>query len=78
MFTEFDSTMFALFKPLFVLSGIAIVVLLVLVLIIAFFIFIKRVIFGVGDEEGKRNNTNKQDTNSVIGFDLKNNNTRRK
>lgn len=45
MFTEFDSTMFALFKPLFILSGIAIVVLLILVLIISFFIFIKRMIF---------------------------------
>ena len=44
MFTEFDSTMFHLFKPLFILSGIAIVVLLILVLIIAFFIFIKRLI----------------------------------
>lgn len=51
MFTEFDLMMFALFKPLFILSGIMIVVLLILVLIIAFFIFIKRVIFGVGDTE---------------------------
>lgn len=77
MFTEFDSTMFALFKPLFILSGIMIVIILILVLIIAFFIFIKRLIFGIGDEKGKKNNTNKQDKHSVIGFDLKNNNTRR-
>lgn len=51
MFTEFDSTMFQIFKPLFILSGIMIVITLILVLIIAFFIFIKRLICGVNRDE---------------------------
>ena len=46
MFTGVD-----FFKPLFIVSGIMIVILLILVLIVAFFIFIKRLIFGVNRDE---------------------------
>ena len=76
MFTAFDSLMFELLSSVFFVAMVVLIICLILVAIFAVFIFIKRLIFGV-DDENKTDEKEKKDRDAVVGFALENNNIRR-
>ena len=76
MFTAFDSLMFELLSSVFFVAMAVLIICLILVAIFAVFIFIKRLIFGV-DDENKTDEKEKKDRDAVVGFALENNNIRR-
>lgn len=76
MFTAFDSLMFELLSSVFFVAMVILIICLILVAIFAVFIFIKRLIFGV-DDENKTDEKEKKDRDAVVGFALENNNIRR-
>lgn len=76
MFTAFDSLMFEILSSVFFVAMVVLIICLILVAIFAVFIFIKRLIFGV-DDENKTDEKEKKDRDAVVGFALENNNIRR-
>lgn len=76
MFTAFDSLMFELLSSVFFVAMVVLIICLILIAIFAVFIFIKRLIFGV-DDENKTDEKEKKDRDAVVGFALENNNIRR-
>lgn len=75
MFTAFDSLMFELLSSVFFVAIVLLIICLILIAIFAVLIFIKRLLFGMEDENVVENN--KKDRDAVVGFALENNNIRR-
>lgn len=70
-----DVEFVGLFSPIIMLAGFFVVVALLLVLVLAFFIFLGRLITS-GTNENKDTDGEKQNKDSAIGFALKNKNIR--